>query len=179
MIILAASLALVMGIGWWTSSARHQTPKQAKSASQRTAEQVGANLSKLIREFTGGQVQHKPGDLLREVQLTPELHTLGGGKAEIFLSPHRDDWVLVYVGGLDPQAGPYGATLQSADGTVLAIGQADPDNGGGVALFNQFPESLKRFDRIVVTDGRGHVVLTGTVTDSGTGGVTATPSSAG
>ena len=112
--------------------------------------------------------------MLRTIQLTPELHSVGGGKAVVFLSPHRDDWVLVVVGGLDPKAGPYGATLEAPDGTVLPIGELAADQSGGVTLFNQFPESLKKFSRVVVTDGRGHVVLSGTPM-----GAYATPTSVG
>ena len=108
------------------------------------------------------------------IQLTPELGRSGGGKAVVFLSPDRDDWVLVYVGGLDPKAGPYGATIQNPDGTVLALGTQTPDSGGGVTLFGQYPRSLKPFTRIVVTDGSGHVAMTGTVRDA-----TATPTSVG
>lgn len=176
MIILAAALAVFMGLGWWATSARLQDTREAQAASLSNAQEVGRHLSQLLHDLklTSGPQKPKPGDALRDVQLTPELHSVGGGKAVMFLSPHRDDWVLVYVGGLDPKGGPYGATIQSEDGTVLAIGRAEPDNGGGVALFNQFPESLKKFTRIVVTDRQGHVVLTGTVT-----GVSTTPTSIG
>ncbi len=172
-IALAAALALFMGLGWWATSAKLQSSREAQNASKSDAETVSRHFSQLLKDLTSGQ-QPKPGDVLRTVQLTPELHAVGGGKAVVFLSPHRDDWVLVYVGGLDPKGGPYGATIQAPDGSVLAVGQADPDTGGGVALFNQFPESLKKFSRVVVTDGRGHVVLTGTAMDA-----YATPTSVG
>ena len=174
MIILAAALAVFMGLGWWATSARLQDTREAQVASRRNALEVGRHLSQLLHDLKLTNKPQKPGDLLQDVQLTPELHSVGGGKAVIYLAPHRDDWVLVYAGGLDPKAGPYGATIQSGDGTVLAIGRAQPDNGGGVALFNQFPESLKKFTRVVVTDGQGHVVLTGTVSL-----VTATPTDVG
>jgi hypothetical protein len=164
-VILAAALAIFVGLAW-LASARFQPQRQAQNASGSTAELVGRHFSQLLHDLTGGP--QKPDDVLRTVQLTPELNVLGGGKAVIYLSPHRDDWVLVYVGGLDPKAGPYGATIQAPDGSVLAVGLAKPDQGGGVALFNQFPASLKKYSRIVVTDGRGHVVLTGTVDESGT-----------
>jgi hypothetical protein len=173
-IVLAAALAVFMGLGWLASIARDQPVKQARAASRSDAELIARHFSQLLHDLTTGPHGAKPGDLLQEVQLTPELGSVGGGKAEMFLSPHRDDWVLVYVGGLDPKAGPYGATIQADDGSVLAIGRANADPGGGVALFNQFPESLKKFTRIVVTDRKGHVVLTGTAT-----GVTATPTTVG
>lgn len=174
MIVLAAALAVFMGLGWWATSARQQPPRESQAAGLSDAQLVARNFSQLLRDLTTGPHGTKPGDLLQEVQLTPELGSVGGGKAEMFLSPHRDDWVLVYVGGLDPKAGPYGATIQADDGSVLAIGRANADTGGGVALFNQFPESLKKYTRIVVTDRKGHVVMTGTVS-----GVSATPTTVG
>jgi hypothetical protein len=173
-IALAAALAIFMGLGWWATSAQLQSSREAQNASRSNAETVSRHFTQLLHDLTSGQNQRKPGDVLRTIQLTPELNAVGGGKAVVFLSPHRDDWVLVYVGGLDPKAGPYGATIQAPDGSVLAVGQADADTGGGVALFNQFPQSLKKYSRVVVTDGRGHVVLTGTTMDA-----YATPTSVG
>jgi hypothetical protein len=173
-IALAAALAIFMGLGWLATSAKLQSSREAQNASRGNAETVGRHLTQLIHDLTSGQRQRKPGDLLRTIQLTPELNTVGGGKAVVFLSPHRDDWVLVVVGGLDPRAGPYGATLEAPDGTVIPIGQLNADNSGAVTLFNQLPESLKKFSRVVVTDGRGHVVLTGTAMDT-----YATPTSVG
>jgi len=175
MIVIAATLAIFMGLGWWATFGDLQSSKQAQERSRINAINVGKRFDEFLKSFTSTP-QHRvqPNDQLKDVQLTPELNTVGGGKAVIFLSHHRDDWVLVYVGGLDPKAGPYGATLQSEDGTVLPVMRAEPDNGGGVALFNQFPESLAKFNRIVVTDGRGHVVLTGSVT-----GASAAPTSVG
>jgi len=164
-----------MGLGWWATFGDLQSSKQAQQASRAHAIDIGRRFDDFLKSFTSTpQHRVKPNDQLKDVQLTPELNEVGGGKAVIFLSPHRDDWVLVYVGGLDPKAGPYGATLQSDDGTVLPVMRAQPDNGGGLALFNQFPSSLAKFNRIVVTDGEGHVVLTGTVT-----GVSATQTDVG
>ncbi|HXJ63959.1 MAG TPA: zf-HC2 domain-containing protein [Actinomycetota bacterium] len=173
-IVLAAALAILMGLTTFFAVARHQSQEQAQTASQGDAQLIARHFSQLLQDLTSGPHGAKPGDLLQEVQLTPELGSVGGGKAEMYLSPHRDDWVLVYVGGLDPKAGPFGATIQADDGSVLVIGRANADNGGGVALFNQFPQSLKKYTRIVVTDRRGHVVLTGTAT-----GVTARPTTVG
>ena len=163
MIVLAATLAIFMGLGWWATFGDLQSSEKARQSSESNAQFVSRRLNDLLRELTRGPHRVQPQDALLDVQLTPELGSNGGGKAEVFLSPNRDDWVLVYVGGLDPKAGPYGATVQSPDGGVLPLGVQDPDSGGGVALFGQFPQSLKPFKRIVVTDGNGHVVLTGTV----------------
>ena len=106
--------------------------------------------------------------------MIPVLHQIGGGKALVFLSSHRPDWVLVYVGGLAAKDGPVGVTVQSADGDVISLGQGPLDSSGGLTLFGQYARSLQRFTRIVVTDHRGHVVMTGTVA-----GVWARPTSVG
>jgi hypothetical protein len=167
MIVLAATIAIFMGFGWWATFGDLQTSKVAQQESEKEAQNVSRQFSKLLHEFTSGPRSPRPRDALREIQLTPELGQTGGGKAVVFLSPDRDDWVLVYVGGLDAKAGPFGATIQSPDGTVLSLGQQDTSvTGGGVTLFGQFPESLKPFTRVVVTDRRGHVAMTGTVQDA-------------
>jgi hypothetical protein len=166
--VLAATLAIFMGLGWWATFGSLQSSKKAQEESRANAQEVSQRLNALIRDFTsrpGHSV--KRSDVLQPVQLTPELGVGAGGMAMEYFSRQRDDWVLVYVGGLDAKAGPYGATIQSPDGRVLVVGRALPDTSGGVALFNQFPQSLKPFTRVVVTDGRGHVVLTGTVAPDG------------
>jgi len=174
MIVLAATLAIFMGLGWWATFGDLQSSEEARRSSESNAQFVSRRLNELLHEFTGGPRRVQPQDALLDVQLTPELGSTGGGKAEVFLSPNRDDWVLVYVGGLDPRAGPYGATIQSPEGGVIPLGVQDPDSGGGVALFGQTPRSLRPFTRIVITDGNGHVVLTGTVRQAN-----ATPTAAG
>jgi hypothetical protein len=166
LIVLAATLAIFMGLGWLATFGDLQTSEQARQSSESNAQFVSRRLDALLKELTRGSHKVKPKDALVDVQLTPELGSTGGGKAEVFLSPNRDDWVLVYVGGLDPKGGPYGATVQSPEGDVLPLGVQDPDSGGGVALFGQFPQSLEPYTRIVITDGNGHVVLTGTVREA-------------
>jgi len=174
LIVLAATLAIFMGLGWWATFGDLQSTEAARHQSEQQAQRISERFARLLREFATGPRTPSPSDTLRDIQLTPELGRSGGGKAVVFLSPDRDDWVLVYVGGLDPKAGPYGATIQNPDGTVLALGTQTPDSGGGVTLFGQYPRSLKPFTRIVVTDGSGHVAMTGTVRDA-----TATPTSVG
>ncbi|HEY7283211.1 MAG TPA: zf-HC2 domain-containing protein, partial [Actinomycetota bacterium] len=102
-IALAAALAIFMGLGWWATSAKLQSSREAQNASKSSAEAVSRHFTTLLHDLTTGQNQRKPGDVLRTIQLTPELNAVGGGKAVVFLSHHRDDWVLVYVGGLDPK----------------------------------------------------------------------------
>jgi hypothetical protein len=169
-ILLAATLAVFMGLGWWTTFGRLQTAKQARDASQEQARSAVHNFENLSRELLGDDRRPPEGDALREVQMIPELDHVGGGKALVFLSAHRPDWVLVYVGGLSPKDGPVGVTVQSPEGDVISLGKGSLDAGGGITLFGQYAHSLNGFTRIVVTDRHGHVIMTGTVA-----GVTARP----
>jgi hypothetical protein len=161
-ILIAATLAVFMGLGWAATFGRLQTAEQARDASLKQAQSAIEGFQKLSNDLLGGKKAPQPGDTLLEVQLVSEPDRLGGGRALVFLSPHRPDWVLVYVGGVDPRAGPYGVTVQNPDGDVISLGQQRPDSGGGVTLFLQYPRSLASYSRIVVTDRRGHVVMTGT-----------------
>jgi Putative zinc-finger len=167
-ILIAATLAILMGLGWVATFGRLQTERQKRDASERTAKNSVQMFGELSRELLGDDRQPKRGDSIIEVQMVPALHHLGGGKALVFLSPRRPDWVLVYAGGLDPRGGPYGMTIQSPRGDVISLGEQSTDTGGGVTMFYQDPSSLRSYTRIVVTDRRGHVALTGTVADRAT-----------
>ena len=175
MILIAATIAILMGLGWAATFGRLQTAEQASDASKQQARSAIEGYAQLTKELLGGEAS-QPGDTLIEVQMIPALDYLGGGKALVFLSPRRPDWVLVYAGGLDPKGGPYGATIQSPEGDVIPIGTHPPDIAGGVTWFGQYPRSLTGFNRIVITDRhrRGHVVMYGTVE-----GVTARPTTVG
>ncbi len=173
-ILIAATLAIFMGLGWAATFGRLQTAEQARDDSQARALSAVAGFEKLSKDLLGDRATPPRGDTLHDVQLIPGLGYRGGGKALIYLSPGRQDWVLVYAGGLDPKGGPYGATIQSPEGDVIPLGTSPPDVAGGVTLFGQYPRSLKSFNRIVITDRRGHVVMYGTVD-----GVTARPTTVG
>jgi hypothetical protein len=168
-VLLAATLAIFMGLGWWATFGRLQNAEQARDASRDQARSAVASFENLSRELLGDDRRPTQGDTLREVQMIPELGHVGGGKALVFLAPRRPDWVLVYVGGLRTK-GLVGVTVQSPQGEVISLGQGTADSGGGVTLFGQYARSLRSFTRIVVTDRRGHVIMTGTVA-----GVTARP----
>jgi hypothetical protein len=161
-VLLAATLAIFMGLGWLVSNGRLQTALDARNASRDKARSAVGSFENLARELLGDDEQPSQGDTLREVQMIPELGHVGGGKALVFLSPKRPDWVLVYVGGIKAK-GLVGVTVQSPDGEVLSLGQGKLDTGGGITLFRQDERSLRGFTRIVVTDRRGHVIMTGTV----------------
>jgi hypothetical protein len=164
-VLVAATLAILMGLGWVSTLGRLQTAKQAQEDSRRRAQSTVEGFEKLSKDLLAGTQAPGPRDRLLDAQLVPELGYDGGGKALVFLSPRRPDWILVYVGGVAARGGPYGVTFQSPSGEVIPLGKQSADMGGGITMFGQYPRSLKSFTRIVVTDRRGHVVMTGTVED--------------
>src|SRR5205814_4004478 len=121
----AATLAILMGLGWVTTFGQLQTERERRDATRRQAISAVHMFGQLSRELLGDDHRPPPGDTLVQVQMIPSLHHVGGGQALVFLSPRRPDWVLVYVGGLDPKGGPYGVTIQRPQGPsdVIPLGK--------------------------------------------------------
>jgi hypothetical protein len=88
-----------------------------------------------------------------------------GGGAIRYDAPDADgDLLVVLVGGLREDAGPYTVTVRSA-GARMVVGPLDPMGSGRWGLGREFFRDLSGFDEIVVEDARGRPVLVGTFTD--------------
>jgi len=161
-VIIAAALAVAMGLGWVSTVAQLQKAQDARNASEQQMRAVAERFSKFAETLLRGRAPHT-GEAARTFQLLPGVRQQGGGWAMVYTSPSRSDWVLVVLGGLDAEAFPLTVSLQRADGQILSAGTlTKPDSaGGGGYLWHPYTRSLAKFNRILVTDSEGHVLMEG------------------
>lgn len=155
--VVAAFLAVVAA-GWGSVMAgRAERLEQRAESAQEDAEAAAQRFAEVLRVVGADR---RP---VREAVLRPAAPATGGGRAILYESGDAatSDWVLVLAGGLPEQAGPYRARLM-AEGATRGLGRMQPAKPGQLAAYSFFPESLGVYERIVVVDARGRVVLQGT-----------------
>jgi hypothetical protein len=163
-VLAAATLALLgLGVGWGASVVH--TAHQNQQAAELRARQFADRLHHLINVVVPQRQTHVgPRDQLKEAQLAPSPGLEGGGSAAVFLSPVRQDWALVVVGGLPAKGAPYHVTLRDPYGKFTFVGSiAKLDAGGGATLWHEYDQHLNGFTDVVVKDRAGRIVLSGTI----------------
>jgi predicted anti-sigma-YlaC factor YlaD len=162
--LVAATLAL-SGLGWGAVMAGRaarfqdqadQALRQEKDALRRFADVIGTT------EFSNPENQVFLGTL------TSIGAGTGGGTAMTFVSPSISDIAFIVVTGLPPgerERLPYTVKLLATGRRPLTVGRISRlDADGGATVSSQFDRDLGPYDQVVVRDGQGHVVLSGSVT---------------
>jgi hypothetical protein len=163
-VLVAATLLLgALGVGWGTSVV--QNARQKANAARLQAEDLSLRLQNLIKSVSPkSRPVVGPRDHLKEAQLGPTEGREGGGSAAVFISPVREDWVLVVVGGMSPKGAPFHVSVRDKYGRFAYVGTiAKLDAGGGASLWHEFQQLLGGYTDVVVRDRAGHIVLTGSI----------------
>ncbi len=154
--VIAAFLA-VGAAGWGAAMAgKAQRLEDAAADARREANRAAREFAGVIRD------QDAP---IREASLRP-IGDGGqaGGRAIVFeADDDASDWVLVVVGGLPEERGPYRARLVGGEGE-LRVGRLFPSAEGRLAAYRLIGE-VSGYDRLVVSDADGRVVLQGLLTE--------------
>jgi hypothetical protein len=95
--------------------------------------------------------------------LRPDGDGAGGGSAVALLNGRRSDQVMVIANGLRAGQGPYRVELADGEGTFIRVGRPRLDPGGGFTVGLVTPVDLTGFVNVLVRDGAGDVVLSGTL----------------
>jgi hypothetical protein len=155
-VLLAASVALVLGGLAGAMAERFREP--APGASAERAERSLDRFEQLLSSVGAG-----------DRVLTAPLVAVGGGegagRAVVYDSPGSEDFAVVVVGGLRRADGPYWATIQ-AGGGAIGVGRLQQAEPGQLAAYRLFSERISGYRELSVRDGRGEVVLTGTLTSA-------------
>ena len=98
-------------------------------------------------------------------RLLPTAGAGGGGAAMTLVSPSIIDLAIVMVNGVPPErwgALPFTVRLTAPNGERLRIGRIESlDSAGAETISRQFNRDLGGFDRVIVVDARGRVVMAG------------------
>lgn len=156
--VVAAFLA-VAASGWGVAMAGRAERLEGAAATAReeatlAAEEFAGLLRLLADDGDEGPVREAPLGALPGAE--------GGGQAILYEAgvEGSSDFVLVLVGGLPEDAGPYRARLVGADG-ALRVGRLWPSAGGRLAAYRLFRAETAGFEGLEVVDRTGRVVLRG------------------
>ena len=162
--IVAATLA-VSSLGWGAVMAGRaarsdEAAAAAKNRQDSAAEQFERILSQL--EFSDPE-----GEVLLGT-LTHTRHGGGSGSAFTLVSPSIADMAIVLVNGVpasERSSAPFAVELLGPRGASMDVGSIDAldDGGSGIVVNDRFDLSLGVYDRVIVRDIDGRVVLRGAI----------------
>jgi len=163
-VLVAATVAVLgLGVGWGASVVH--TARQNQEAAELRAHQFANRMQGLISHVVPKrQSQVGPRDHLKEAQLAPTPGREGGGSAAVFLSPVRQDWALVVVGGLSARGAPFRVSMRDQYGTFAYVGTVKKlDSAGDASVWHEYEQHLDGFTDVIVKDRTGRIVLSGTI----------------
>ena len=160
--VAAAAVIAVSGLGWGTvmagRAARFEDRADVATQRQQTALEEFQRLVQSA-EFSD------PKDQVFMGRLLPAEGSSGGGAAMTLVSPSIIDLAIVMVNGVPPEraaALPFTVHLTAGHGERLNVGRiVSLDSAGADTISRQFNRDLGGFNRVVVVDARGHVVMAG------------------
>jgi hypothetical protein len=161
---MVAAMVAVSGLGWGAVMAGKAARSEAQS--QKDQLQRSAANDKFARLLQSLEFADPQSDVYIGT-LAPRAEGTGGGSAFTLVSPAYIDMAVVTVNGLPaPKTGtlPYTVRIGGPSQPSLLVGRIRTlDSGGSATMSTQFNRDLAGYDRVVVTDAGGHVVLSGSL----------------
>lgn len=161
-VAVVAAFIAVSGLGWGAAMAGRAARFEAR-ADVATLQQQSALEE--FRRLVGSVEFSDPQDRVFIGQMVPAQGSGGGGAAMTLVSPSIIDLAIVMVNGVPPERWatlPFTVHLTGRDGERLKVGQiASLDSSGADTISRQFNGDLAGFDRVIVVDVRGHLVMSG------------------
>jgi anti-sigma factor RsiW len=162
-VALAVAAALVLsGLGLGALVAKRASPEQQGAA---TANR-GANALQAFKNLIQSSELTAPGTEAFLGNLVATDGDQGNGAAMTLVAPNVDDRAIVIVTGLHHRRPllPYRVWLLNGRGTAAFVGRITTlDAGGGATIARSFARDLAPFDRAVVRDDTGGLVLSGSL----------------
>jgi hypothetical protein len=159
---VAAAMLAVSGLGWGAVMAG----KAARSEAQaQAAIKGGQDDLDRFRQILSSTEFSDPSNQVLIGTLSPSAGTSGGGSALTLVSPSLIDMAVVTVDGLSPASRgslPYTVRLFGPHLPVLVVSKITTlDAGGGATIERNIAQDLGGYNRVVVRDARGRVVMSG------------------
>ena len=155
-VVLVAAALTIAGLGAGAVLGRRDAPPPGKPSTQAQQQDAAFERFQRIIQSAGPDTKAAVG------LLTPSGKVPWRGAALVIVSPSGDDQVVVTVDGLPRARGPYRIALTDGHGHAVPVAVVRHlDKGGGAMKGRVVARDLTEYVRVVVTDARGRIVLTG------------------
>jgi len=159
---VAAAMMAVSGLGWGAVMAGKAARSEAQA--QQTI-QNGENALDDFRHILGSSEFNDPSNEVLIGTLAPAAGETGGGAVLTLVSPSLIDMAVIKVTGLSPAspgALPYTVRLYGPSLSPLTVGKLRVlDASGAETIAKYVNHDLGGYDRVVVRDAHGKVVMRG------------------
>lgn len=162
-VVLIAAALVFAGLGVGAVLGHRDPPSDPQT---RGAQQEDA-LSKFGRAITGAlqaAAAADPGIQAQIGQLAPVGSVDASGAGLSLESPTADDQVVVWLTGLARKRAPYLVFLTDPRGNAFEVARISTlDRDGGAMKASVVGRNLARYERMIVRDATGKIVLSGTL----------------
>jgi hypothetical protein len=159
---VVAAMMAVSGLGWGAVMAGKAARSEAQA--QQTIRN-GEDALDQFRKILGSSEFNDPSNEVLIGTLTPAAGETGGGAVLTLVSPSLIDMAVIKVTGLSPAPSgslPYTVRLSGANLPVLTVGKIQVlDAGGAETIAKYMDTDLSGYDRVIVRDAHGAVVMRG------------------
>jgi len=163
-VVLVAAAILFAGLGLGAvlghRPGQPEDPQAVATQQQEEATKFQLAIESAIESATAAD----PGIRAEVGTLAPKSRVDASGAALSLVSASADDQVVVWVNSLPAKRVPYLVFLVDPRGNAFEVARINRlDQGGGAMVARVAARNLSRFDRMIVRDAAGHIVLSGTL----------------
>jgi len=161
--LLAAALT-VAGLGAGAVLGRRDGPPADPTSLATQQEEAASKFQRAIQGALQAAAAADPRIRAQIGTLAATGAANASGAALTLESPSADDQVVVWVNGLSSKRVPYLVFLTDARGNAFEVVRIDKlDRDGGAMQASVVGRNLSRYQRMIVRDAKGHVVLSGSL----------------
>jgi hypothetical protein len=157
-VVLVAAALMIAGLGAGAVLGRRDGPPVDPATQAQQQDRAFEKFQRIIQSIATADPRTKAAVGL----LTPSGESPWRGAALVIVSPSGDDRVVVTVDGLPLGRRPYRVELTDGHGGAIAVAVVRHLDGEGGAMVGRIvTRDLTDYVRVVVSDARGRIVLTG------------------
>jgi hypothetical protein len=163
--LLAAALVFA-GLGAGAVLGRRDEPVDPQTIATRQ-EDAASKFQRAIEGAIEAAVAADPGIKAQIGTLVPDGRVDASGAALALLSRNADDQVVVWVNNLPTRQVPYLVFLVDDRGNAFEVARINRlHQDGGAMVARVAARNLSRYDRMIVRNASGRIILTGTLAPS-------------
>ena len=163
-VVLIAAALVIAGLGAGAVLGRRDGPPVDPQTVASRQEDAASKFQRAIESAIETAAAADPGIRAEIGTLSPSRRVEGSGAALTLVSPNSDDQVVVWVNSLPTERVPYLVFLVDTRGNAFEVARINRlDRDGGTMVAGTAARNLSRYDRMIVRNASGRIVLSGSL----------------